>query len=105
MGAKAIIRGGFKLPRANLFRKSGWFGNGIYFTDTPLKAWQYTVASRSCYILVCDVALGREKKLLRKSRESNLQTLRKPLERASSAAFAHDSVVGMGEDEGGSKLL
>merc|ERR1712048_619233 len=39
------------------------FGAGVYFADNPRKSWNYSKQSGCPYLLVCDVALGRRKKL------------------------------------------
>merc|ERR1712176_1026463 len=50
---RAITSNGFQLPWHH-----GMFGRGVYFAGTPQKSWQYCKGLR-CYMLVCDVALGR----------------------------------------------
>eukprot|EP00928_Gymnodinium_smaydae_P022745 TRINITY_DN189_c0_g5_i1.p1 TRINITY_DN189_c0_g5~~TRINITY_DN189_c0_g5_i1.p1 ORF type:complete len:512 (-),score=36.99 TRINITY_DN189_c0_g5_i1:221-1711(-) len=55
---RSIIQGGFRLPTI-----AGMFGKGIYFADTPLKSWQYSTRTQGNLLLLCDVALGNEKKV------------------------------------------
>jgi len=55
IAAKEIVTHGFALPNHD-----GIFGKGIYFADNPLKSWQYSTTG---YMLVCDVALGRERQM------------------------------------------
>jgi hypothetical protein len=50
---KAITSRGFQLPQ-----HPGMFGRGVYFAGTPQKSWEYC-RDTPCYMLVCDVALGR----------------------------------------------
>ena len=39
------------------------FGKGLYFADTLSKSLQYASGSKSKLILLCEVALGRERRL------------------------------------------
>eukprot|EP00928_Gymnodinium_smaydae_P057765 TRINITY_DN40989_c0_g1_i1.p1 TRINITY_DN40989_c0_g1~~TRINITY_DN40989_c0_g1_i1.p1 ORF type:complete len:493 (+),score=28.09 TRINITY_DN40989_c0_g1_i1:41-1519(+) len=55
---RSIIQDGFRLPTM-----AGMFGKGIYFADTPLKSWQYSAKKKGTLMLLCDVALGNEKKV------------------------------------------
>lgn len=90
-GAKDIARQGFRLPA-----RPGMFGRGLYFADTPLKSWQYSVMNCSKYILVCDVALGRA---LKQERSNMLLTGRVLMR------LGYDSSLGLSRHEGGELRL
>merc|ERR1712232_166707 len=81
VNAREIIRNGFELPSS-----AGMFGKGIYFSDVPLKCWQYSTQQ---FLLVCDVALGNQRRMTSASHslEGNLG--------------AWDSIVGLTFQEGG----
>lgn len=87
---KQVVAGGFHLPW-----KPGMFGKGIYFAGTPLKSWQYSTVG---FILVCDVALGHEKRAF----EANPGLSQQNLQISSSHSSGYDSVVGLPREEGGS---
>merc|ERR1712113_1038031 len=97
--ARAIISNGFRLPK-----KSGMFGKGIYFAQTPLKSWQYSQVSdhETQFMLVCDVALGLETEMKdagvppRKIKLINSVRCQWP------SSIDCDSVTGLSRDQGGS---
>jgi hypothetical protein len=77
--AKAIVQSGFELPT-----RSGMFGKGIYFADTPLKSLQYTRSSgflfgRKGVMLACDVALGNS--MLKRAADNKLEAQSKKFKR------------------------
>merc|ERR1712113_678199 len=94
---KDIVTDGFRLPS-----RAGMFGKGIYFADTPLKSWQYSVNKKSRYLLIAEVALGRPMKQST-ARNINPQTDFRP--RAFAWLFGarrSHSVVALTHEQGGS---
>merc|ERR1712187_1104671 len=106
---EGIIKDGFRLP-------SFWladvlmFGRGIYFADLPQKAWNFAEECEfECeddgsharkkerrYILACDVAIGKTKRLADAMPHGH-ELIRQP----SLGGTAYDSIVGLDESEGG----
>eukprot|EP00930_Biecheleria_cincta_P057794 TRINITY_DN43669_c0_g1_i1.p1 TRINITY_DN43669_c0_g1~~TRINITY_DN43669_c0_g1_i1.p1 ORF type:complete len:348 (-),score=45.82 TRINITY_DN43669_c0_g1_i1:100-1143(-) len=84
---RQVVETGFELPQ-----HPGMFGKGVYFADTPLKSWQYSTIG---FMLVCDVALGRERQALSGDRSLALETL----------GGEYDSVSGKTTAEGGTLRL
>lgn len=79
--AQEICATGFKLPT-----RAGMFGQGLYFTNVPNKSVRY---APSGFVLVCDVAVGRTKRLAQ-----SMASLR-------AAPDGYDSVTGLTREEGG----
>lgn len=79
---RQVIEDGFRLPRS-----AGMFGKGVYFADVPLKSWKYSTIG---FMLVCDVALGREKRCGHADSSLTLSTLGE-----------FDSAQGLARDQGG----
>lgn len=91
---KSICSTGFHLPRTSI-RKPLMYGGGLYFTDVPQKAWQFTGDTR--YVLVCDVALGRPRQMKVADTSFSSESLQKP----SLEGIVYDSVLGEDTSRGG----